>query len=83
MMTTVSPKQRLALVMKYKRMKDRDIASTLGLQRRESACRLRQRGRRAIARTLAACGNPMSVDEVIRQLADAATAPVNPLAMAS
>lgn len=79
---TLSDKQKMALALSRKGLRDHQIASVMGLQCRESACRLRRRGLAVIKASPAVINGIITLDQVIDTLAAAVTKPTPSLALA-
>jgi len=78
----LSSKQREVLILTRQGFKDQQIATLLGNKQRADICRMRRRARKIVAGVLAACGNPMTIDEAIASITRASPPPA-PLALAS
>lgn len=80
--TILSDKQKLALVLSRKGLRDHQIAGIMGLRSRESACRLRLRGLNVIKRMVDTYHGKVSVDEVLANLAASVVIPAQPIGLA-
>jgi hypothetical protein len=82
MVAEPTDKQKLALVLKHKGLKDHQIAAAMGLDCRESACRLRRRGLAAVDQIVASCNGAVNRYQIIAAWAQALTIPTPSLELA-